>query len=517
MRTLVLFILVSSFSLLLSSNAYAKVIQILHTNDLHSFLTGVKPSLGGYFRIKTAIDTLKANAAKKGIETLILDGGDFGEGSYLFLHNGGIDSFMAFDKLGVDAAVLGNHDYMFGGPILSEQLIKSGLKTKILGANIVHTDEMRLKGLLKADAKFTRGGKKIYVLGLTTPLPHFMYALRPGVILPEAPVSRAYTKVAKQNGHDLVIALTHIGLNADKKLVRKDPNIDLVIGGHSHTRLDEVEYEKNSNDEMIPIVQTGAHGIALGRIMIDLKEGERPKILEYNLVDMNQYIARDPEVLNTVLEMERKAQNALSGGRWRDEIVYSEIELAGYENGHVNTGDGCWLNHIGKLIQEESDADVGLFLSSFLGEKIKKGKITYGDIIRNFPHINRYGQPGWEIMKIKLSGWQILSLMTGVINVDLFKQYVVFGGLEYNTFRFPDVIPWVGGKTFFTKFKINGKRLKFKKKYEVALPFELKVMLEGLLSKKHVGYLNLNEVRNNYYLWEMADTYLQKQEKLECL
>lgn len=495
----------------------AKTIQILHTNDLHSFLSGPTPALGGYFRIKTAIDQLKLNAAREGIETLVLDGGDFGEGNYLFLYNRGISSLKAFSLLGVDAAVLGNHDYMFGGPSLSEQIIKSGIKTKILGANVAQTDDMRLKGLLKADAVFNIDGKSIYVLGLTTSAPHYMYAIRPGVIFPEIPVSRAYTKIAKEDGHDLIIALTHIGLSKDEALVKKDPNIDLVIGGHSHTRLDEAVYVKNPNGREVPIVQTGAHGMALGRILIEIPDVGLPYVKEYELIDMNQYIARDPDVLEKVKDIEYSAQDELSHGRWREVITKSEIDLGGYYKGSFEYSDGCWFDHIGKLIQSQADADVGLYLTNFMGEKIKAGEITYGDIIKNFPHINEFGQPGWEIMKIKMSGWQILSLLTGVINVPLFKEKVILGGIDYKTFTIPDVIPWIGGKTFFTRFRINGKRLKLKKKYDVALPFELKKLLEGILSKKLVGYLNMGAVRNEHYLWPMVENYLSQQESLDCL
>jgi 2',3'-cyclic-nucleotide 2'-phosphodiesterase (5'-nucleotidase family) len=510
-RFLIFFISVFSLSL------QATTIQILHTNDLHSFLSGPTPALGGYYRIKTAMDQLKENAAKKGIQTLVLDGGDFGEGNYLFLYNRGISSLKAFSMLGVDAAVLGNHDYMFGGPSLREQIERSGIKTKILGANVAQTDDMRLKGILKADAVFNVNGKSVYVVGLTTSAPHYMYAIRPGVIFPEVPVSRAYTKIAKEDNHDLIIALTHIGLNKDETLVKKDPNIDLVIGGHSHTRLEEAVYVKNSKGLDIPIVQTGAHGMALGRIIMEIPDDGQPYIKEYELIDMNQYIARDPSVLAQVKEIEYEAQRELSQGRWREVLIESDIELGGYSKGVFDGGDYCWFDHIGKSIQTEADADVGLYLTNFMGEKIKAGEITYGDIIRNFPHINEFGQPGWEIMKIKMSGWQILSLLTGVVNVPLFKEKAIIGGVDYKTFTIPKVIPWIGGKTFFTRFRINGKRLKFKKKYDVALPFELKKLLEGILSKKLVGYLNLNAVRNEYYLWPMLEDYLSKQDKLECI
>jgi len=506
------------FAVLLTFNAYSSTtIQILHTNDLHSFLNGPSPSHGGYFRIKTAIDQLKANALRKGIQTITLDGGDFGEGSYLFLHDQGISSLKAFDLLGIDAAVLGNHDYMFGGPTLSDQIIQSGLRTKILGANIAYTDEMRLKGIIHPHATFNINGKSIFVLGLTTGDPHFKYALGPGNILPEIPVSRAYTKVAKDDGHDLVIALTHLGLNKDIKLIKKDPNLDLVIGGHSHTRLDEIYYQTNQNGKNIPIVQTGAHGVALGRIIIELPENGDPIIKEYELVDMNQYIARDPDVLASVNKIESDAQYNLSQGRWRDYVTESEIDWGGYNNGVMDYADRCWYEHVGKMLKQESQSDASLYLTNFMGEKISKGPIKYGDIIRNFPHINEYGKEGWEIMKIKMTGWQILSLMTGVVNVGAIGKQVIFGGIEYNSFKIPDFIPWIGGKTFFTKFHINGKRVSFKSRYEVALPYELKKLLEGVLSKKLVSYLNLGAVRNEYYLWPMAHRYLSGLESVKCL
>ena len=103
------------FTCSLSIFAEAKLLQIIHSNDLHSYFEGSRTGKGGYARIKTLVDQLKDDAASKGIETYFLDAGDFGEGSSFYFSNNGVDSLKALDLLGVDATVIGNHDFILGG------------------------------------------------------------------------------------------------------------------------------------------------------------------------------------------------------------------------------------------------------------------------------------------------------------------------------------------------------------------------------------------------------------------
>ena len=163
--------------LLLSTHSFAVKIQIIHTNDLHSYLKGYNSKRGGYYRVKTLIDKLKSDALKKGIESIVLDGGDFGEGSHYFLAQEGVLSFKALSMLGIDAAVIGNHDYMFGGKRLSEQIRAVNPTTQFLGANIAHTADMKLTGLLKPTTRFNVGGVEVEVIGLTTSAIHFALSL----------------------------------------------------------------------------------------------------------------------------------------------------------------------------------------------------------------------------------------------------------------------------------------------------------------------------------------------------
>ncbi len=499
----------------MSSTAFSKKIQIIHTNDLHSYLLGHTPNKGGYYRVKTLIDQLKQDALAKGIESIVLDAGDFGEGAHYFLLDNGMHSFKALDMLGVDAAVIGNHDYMFGGAFLGDQIRAVNSKTKFLGANIVHTPEMRLGNLLDPTTSLDVGGVKVDIIGLTTSSLHFMYAIRPGLILPPEGVSRAYTKKARENGADLVVALTHIGVYKDKALVKKDPNIDVVIGGHSHTRLEDEVIQKNSEGRDIPIVQTGAHGMAVGSLIIDVKGPKDVEVISYNLHDSDESVELEQEVLDYVLEVDERTKDVLGEGKWNEVLGTSQFDLTGYvENGHHDHQDGCWTKHLPRILKEETDADIGVYLGIFAGKKIPAGEITYGDVIENFPHVSEYGQKGWEIMTFDVKGWQLYSFLTALINTS-FSDTVLMAGVDYRTYQFPSKIPYFGGRKFFTRVRVNGRRIRFKNRYKVALPYELSRMLEAFLSKRVRKYIKFE--RDNHFLWPMAENYIRKRQVLRCL
>src|SRR5690606_40595204 len=89
--------------------AEAKYLHIIHTNDLHSYLTGHADGRGGYDKVKTIIDRLRAKALTRtdlqngGVQSLVLDAGDFGEGTSFFLVDKGVTSFKSLNELGIDA------------------------------------------------------------------------------------------------------------------------------------------------------------------------------------------------------------------------------------------------------------------------------------------------------------------------------------------------------------------------------------------------------------------------------
>ena len=509
---LALFLLVIS-----SGNAFSKRVQIIHTNDLHSYLMGYSPESAGYYRVKTLIDSLKENALNQGISSIVLDGGDFGEGSFHFLHDDGIPSFKALGMLGVDAAVIGNHDYMFGGKKLSKQITAAGVETVFLGANIAATNDMKLEGLLHPTVRFDVDGTQIEVVGLTTPDVHFSYMFKPGFIFPPNLVSSTFTRKARSSGADLIVALTHLGVAKDKSLIMSDPEIDLVIGGHSHTRLENAVNVKNSDGRTIPIVQTGAHGLAVGSLILDIRGPKDYDIVSYKLYDTDSSIKIDEQMYIFASETSQKAKMDLSENRWNEVVGFSEVNLTGYKDGKHSNGDGCWVKHLGEIVKDGANADIGLYLSSFTGRHIEKGDITVGNIIENFPHITSYGEKGWEVATLEIKGFQALTLMLAMVNLDIPGRHIPsIGGIKYETFKVPEEIPYIGGFTFFTSMDINNGGFEWKKKYKLALPLELKRMLDKILPVFVRSYLNIEFETNDNYLWSMAEDYFKMQSPLSC-
>ncbi len=397
-----------------ATTASAVRLQILHTNDLHSFFEGTRDGQGGYAKLKTLADRLKAHAAADGVETVFLDGGDFGEGSSFFFSDAGADALRMLDLLGVDVTVIGNHDYMQGGRELSAQLKRAGLKAKVVSANLKGKFLQKLAGKVHPMVVMDVAGLRLGVSGLTTADLHYQYpVLGTGFInhpLNELPRLEKRARKAKLDMH---IALTHIGLGLDRSLVQKSTGIDLVVGGHSHTRLAEPVLEKNKVGREVAIVQTGAHSLALGQILVDVEKGQAPKILSYKLHDVTSGLSEDPAVKRLVEDAKEKRE-AYFGRRWDEPVGESTFDLSGYRHGRNPGRTSCWGGHLAKITKDAAKADIGLHVAAFSGEFIPAGLLTFGDLVDNFPHFRNFGDRGWKISTFRLPGLLLKKVLAYV-------------------------------------------------------------------------------------------------------
>ena len=434
-----------NFSIFLSKTKEARLLQIIHTNDLHSYFKGYKNGRGGYAKLKSKIEDLRLEAHNQGIEVLQLDAGDFGEGTSFFLSKEGTSSVKALEMLGVEVSVIGNHDHMLGGRTLGDQIRTANVKTKFLSANLVPTKEMNLKDVVFPFADIEKAGISIRVIGLSTAEAHFQYPLLPGFILPPVAVGNMQADEARIAGKKLIIALTHIGQNSDANLAHKSNNIDLIIGGHSHDRIEKVRYENNKLNKAIPIVQTGAHGLAVGSLLLDIKDDGSFTVINYKLHDIMPAMPEEAEMANFVEEAVRD-RDQYFGGRWDEVIGETSIQLSGYKNGIESSSASCWGKHMARMGQQATNSDLSIHLAQFEGLAVDPGKITYGDMIENFPHFRNYGDPGWEISTITVSGKALKIILKAVINLEQFG--ISFYGVDYTAFKIPSFIPYIGNKKF---------------------------------------------------------------------
>lgn len=258
-----------------SDYAYAQDLVILHTNDTHSHIDIIKggrnDGLGGIERREQYIDSMRREFPGK---VLLVDSGDFSQGSpYFTLFKGEAeDAFV--DALGYDAATFGNHEFDNGCEDLARRI--KNLKCRIVNCNYQITEENPLYGLIPPYTIVERGGRKIGILGITVNLP--------GLVSPKSLVGIKYLYPANclnkyalelKNKHkcDLIIVLSHCGYDekkqnnpGDLQIAPLTENVDIIIGGHSHTFLKEPSIVKNKLGRDVVIVQDGCWGVDVGRI-----------------------------------------------------------------------------------------------------------------------------------------------------------------------------------------------------------------------------------------------------------
>lgn len=258
-----------------SLDAHARKLVILHTNDTHSQIEVVRSGKGigkgGVHQRAEFFAKIKAENEN----VLILDAGDYNQGTPYFTVFKGDLEVQVMNELGYEVVTLGNHEFDNGLDELARRLRNAKYTT--VCANYDFTDTP-LKDIIKPYVVIERGGLKIGIFGITTDLKTLVAKQNiKGMVYEDAyEVTDAMAlKLKKELGCDLVIALTHIGYSgypnqlSDINLAQKTENVDIIIGGHSHTFLKSEKIYKNRAGKDVVIVQAGAQGEYVGCLEIE--------------------------------------------------------------------------------------------------------------------------------------------------------------------------------------------------------------------------------------------------------
>lgn len=257
-----------------------KQLTVLHTNDTHSCIMPLSPHLedtlladrGGYLRRIVMIDSVR----KANPDVLLFDSGDFSQGSpYYTLFKGDVEVEL-MNRMGYDAATIGNHEFDFGLDNMARIFKKA--KFPILCANYDFKGTV-LEGLVKPWIILKRKGVKIGVFGLDPMMDGLVSKNNYGEVKyldPATVATQTATMLKKEKGCDVVICLSHLGWDGngdtDQSVIPKTRNIDLVLGGHSHTYMKTLMYVKDSDGKEVPVDQNGKNAIYVGKMVIDLKK-----------------------------------------------------------------------------------------------------------------------------------------------------------------------------------------------------------------------------------------------------
>ena len=266
-------------------------LTILHTNDVHSQIEPFPlnhneyPNRGGFARRANIFkDLMKINP-----NTLIFDAGDIFQGTPYFNFFKGDLELKLMKKMGYNAATIGNHEFDAGLNSLKKNILNNDFQ--FISSNY-NFDNTELEGLVSKYNVYRRQGIKIGVFGLGIELKGLVNSslYRETKYYDPVEIANEMTRKLKEKKCDLIICISHLGHTyqndkiSDLKLGKLTSDIDLIIGGHTHTLLKKPEIIKNSKNEDVIINQVGSNGVYIGKI--DFNFSNLNKISSNSIVEV---------------------------------------------------------------------------------------------------------------------------------------------------------------------------------------------------------------------------------------
>ena len=369
---------------------------ILHTNDVHG-------AIAGY----AYITALKADYEAKGAEVILVDAGDYSQGTSYVSVTKGLDAIEMMNAAGYDVVTLGNHEFDYGYTQLKDNMTKA--KFKVLCADVFNAD-----GTPIFDANYTyttKSGVKVGFFGMETP--ETQTKANPTKIkgLTFA-TNDAFTKAAADQvkalkDADVVICLAHLGVDGESKPYRSTDlyaavkGIDFIIDGHSHTVM-----TKGENGE--PIQSTGTAFANIGVIVID---DATKKIESNSLFEIKEDTAKDATVAAAAQKIIDRIDKEYGAVFAKSEVVLNGAKAPnGNRDSETNNGDLITDAMVWKILQDKEsltvDADHVVALTN--GGGIRKA-INPGDVTKK--NINEVLPFGNTVVTIYITGAELLEAL----------------------------------------------------------------------------------------------------------
>lgn len=396
---MVLSLTVTSFAADTAADAKAEMAGktvILHTNDVHGAVEGY-----------AYIAQLKADYEAKGAEVILVDAGDFSQGTTYVSSTKGADAVTMMNAAGYDVVTLGNHEFDYGYAQLKENMSKA--KFKVVCADVFNED-----GTPIFDANYTyttKSGVKVGFFGMETP--ETQTKANPALIkgLTFA-TGDAFTKatadqVAALKDADVVICLAHLGVDAESAPYRSTDlyaavkGIDFIVDGHSHTVMTKGEKGE-------PIQSTGTAFANIGVIVID---DASKKIESNSLVEIKEDTAKDATVAAAAQKIIDRIDKEYGAVFAKSEVVLNGAKAPnGNRDSETNNGDLITDAMVWKILQDKEsltvDADHVVAVTN--GGGIRKA-INPGDVTKK--SINEVLPFGNTVVTIYITGAELLEAL----------------------------------------------------------------------------------------------------------
>ncbi len=370
---------------------------LLHTNDIHAhylptpakWIDGA-PAIGGFADLGAYLETVRG----EGSDVLLLDAGDILSGTPLSeLEADGLPGGEMFGFMGdwaYDAMAIGNHEFDRGYDHIAALVGASPVP--VLAANLAGPDGGPAMSGLEPSRVFERGGVRVGVIGVTTPDLQRLVSAETWsriVLLDEVEAVREQAERLDPET-DLLVLLSHAGIETDRWLAAQLPQIDLIVGGHSHSATTKPEQHGSTW-----VVQAGSYARSVGRLDITV-QGDAIVDIAGRLVNLQpqpDWAPAQPAVLER-LERVTAAVDAVYG-----RVVGSAVTPIARETYQQGTL-GQWIT---SLMLEATAADVAFYNTGGLRADLPEGELTFADLYQVLPFGNApvtFEMTGAELMRI---------------------------------------------------------------------------------------------------------------------
>ncbi len=450
-------------------------LTIIHTNDEHGaviphspavdfYPDRKNPTIGGYARLATAVEQIRQEKASAGEPVLLISGGDYiGGTAYSWLAPRGYTPELSIkQKIGYDAIVIGNHEYDYGPDVLADYLLEAGYpdahdETVVLASNTKAPPDHPLatRDLYRDNHLMVlENGLKVGLFGLIgKDAVSVTTANEPVEFTDQHEAARLMVDQLKAQGAQMIIAVTHSGVEEDRELASDVPGIDVIIGGHCHTALQKPVIEQDT-----VIVQSGSLLEYYGRLELafnpstkEIRIRNEEKEIPF-LYTLDYTYPLDPEI-NAVIDFYTERLNDLvaekTDGRFQD-ILDDYVMLSGFEIPDYpplqESPFGNFVTDAMRLVtREKSDHEADFALQA---NGAIRGSVTPGTMPHSFGKVSFYdlvelvglgkgpdGDAGYPVVAVYLTGDEIVRVLeVAVLLKELMGDtyFLQFSGLRYN-------------------------------------------------------------------------------------
>lgn len=400
-------------------------LTLLHTNDFHARVdqynrngARCKPAdeagglcIAGVARLATVVEGIRAARD----HVLFLDAGDQFQGSLFFTVFGADVLTATMTALGYDAMAIGNHEFDSGPAELARFI--DGVEFPVIGSNIDASAEPLLDGKILPYTILERGGQQIGIIGLTTPDTENISSPGPNIIFtPVITAAQETVDLLTNMGVDKIVALTHLGYEADLELAAVVSGIDIIIGGHSHSFLydppNPISFSPPTFPQFGPLVPVGPYptviaspaaepvlvvtayqwGTFLGRLDVVFDEHGIVTYFGGNPIFLGNNVARDPD-LEALLDEYRPAVAALIATPVGTTTVDLPIVVGGQQIcrlgecrlGNLVADAMLWMAN---QVDPAGNYQIAFQNGGGLRAPIVAGTVTMGDVLETLPFGN---------------------------------------------------------------------------------------------------------------------------------